>query len=74
MISLFEIQERKQILSFVAFFNRHLRLLFLSTSLFVWWELVKTCYRYYCPSLITVLQLSVLPRNLSAEPCQTITV
>jgi hypothetical protein len=26
-----------------------------------------TCYRYYCPSLKTALQLSVLPRTISAE-------
>jgi hypothetical protein len=34
----------------------------------------RTCYRYYCPSLSTVLQLSVLPVTLSTEfPSITIT-
>jgi hypothetical protein len=32
-----------------------------------------SCYRYYCPSLITALQLSVLPRTLSAEIRQNVT-
>jgi hypothetical protein len=27
----------------------------------------QTCYRYYCPSMITALQLCVLPRNLCPE-------
>jgi hypothetical protein len=34
----------------------------------------QTCYRYYCPSLITAPQLSELPRPPSEELRQMITI
>jgi hypothetical protein len=68
LILLFAMKEIKQILPIVAFFNRQFRvLLFGYTSVHVLGT-SQTCYRYYRPSLITALQLSVLLQTFSAEP------
>jgi hypothetical protein len=63
-------EERKQILPFVAFFSRHFRVfLFEFFSVIV----VGTCHRYYCPSLITALQVSYFHELSARSPHQTIT-
>jgi hypothetical protein len=58
---------RKQILPFVVFFGRHLKYLFYSGNFSRVEGIFRTCYRHYCPSLITEILLSVLPRTVSAE-------
>jgi hypothetical protein len=58
-------QWEKKILPFVAFFSRLYIVLFWSTFLIVCWGTCPICYRHYCPSLLTVLQLSAFPRNFS---------
>jgi hypothetical protein len=62
--SLFATEERSAVR---CIFNRQFRgLLFESCSDRVVGT-CQTCYRYYCPSLLTVLQLYVIPRTLSTE-------
>jgi len=69
--SLFATEERSAVR---CIFNRQFRgLLFESCSNRVVGT-CQTCYRYYCPSLLTVLQLYVLPRTLSTESASKITV
>jgi hypothetical protein len=62
---LFSIKERN--CSYLNIFNRHLRVLpfeYFSNPVV---RTCQTCYLYYCPSLLTALQLSVLPETLSTE-------
>jgi hypothetical protein len=58
------LQWKKETLPFVAVSSLHFRLL-LSENFSNC--VVGTCYRYYCPSLLSVLQLSVLPLTISTE-------
>jgi hypothetical protein len=37
-------------------------------------EICRSCYRYHCPSLLLLFQLSVLARAISKDPLQTITI
>jgi hypothetical protein len=63
----FLICSEKEILLFVACFNRHFRVLpfeYFSNRVVGTYQR----YRYYCPSLLIVLQLDVLPRILTEFP------
>jgi hypothetical protein len=68
-ISLVTMKEKiQQILPFAAFFSRNFIVFLIEHFSVRVVGTCQTCYRYYCPSVITALKLSVLPRTLSGKP------